>query len=329
MLIQKEEYQGVAAARAATRGLRTVFGVLRNPLQDQHGSKVESSSNGLSTLENIVGFLDDEEEEASSEEWYSPAFFDLSTDDDPSTLMAGRSSFVSAGGTQMDALRLDLETEHVDEEDWEESTSHDVDKHDESFFKEKHEETDLPECVRDDVLEALNSTMENVSLVDMEKSQFDVYGITPPVVEDDPQMVAEKLEELDNEIKLLTSKDASLTAAYREAEYQSKEYVHHQKLVSLRAQQFLPRKAVNQLMRYFDAKLLLWGKTKLTTKITLDDFSESNRKTMEHGHSQLLQSRDHAGRAVILNNLNHLYYEDDGMDQVRKTSRGWSIIPPC
>ena len=79
-------------------------------------------------------------------------------------------------------------------------------------------------------------------------------------------------------------------------------------------------------MKYLESKRFLWGSEKLTKKITLDDFSESNRRCIEHGHTQLLPTRDSAGRAVVLNNLNHIYYEDDGMDQVCARNPRFEIL---
>ena len=190
-----------------------------------------------------------------------------------------------------------------------------LDNQEEDFFAENKEEGELPNYMQDQYLEKFQAQMDaNLSPNDFEKSQFEVYGISRPD-EEDPETVAKALSDLD--IAISKIKDTRVGEAYRVAEEQSKEFVADKafRMMFLRCEEFNPTTAARKLMHFFDLKRGLWGEKRLTKRITVEDFDENDCATLEHGHVQLLPARDHAGRAIIFNNLNRLKYTDP-MNQV-------------
>ena len=196
------------------------------------------------------------------------------------------------------------------------------DDDDDDFFAEKQYGSDLPDHLRDNFLEQVEKQMNNLTLKDFEESQFDVLGISAPV-EETPEMVEQALEQLDKEIQ--KKKRTRNGEKYRLAESHSKAFVSSKefRLMFLRSTSFSSSytAAAERIMNFFNFKAELWGDEKLTKRITLSDFGEDGLEAIRNGHTQLLPLRDTAGRSIIFNNLNHLHYKDDGMDQVRNRNK--------
>ena len=53
------------------------------------------------------------------------------------------------------------------------------------------------------------------------------------------------------------------------------------------------------MVRYFEEKLSLFGRAKLTKDIVLDDLSEDDLKTLKSGYLQVLPGCDRSGRKII------------------------------
>jgi hypothetical protein len=73
------------------------------------------------------------------------------------------------------------------------------DSSDEIHDRYAEPQEELPGHLKDNFLRSVQSQPNVASAVEMEESQFDVYGITEPTVED-PEMVKAALNELDQEI---------------------------------------------------------------------------------------------------------------------------------
>jgi len=186
------------------------------------------------------------------------------------------------------------------------------------FFGESKEGEELEEYMKDYFLESVHKEMEEkMTIQDFERSQFELHGFTTPD-DEDPDMVSEALQVLDVEILKLKAKGTNASKNYRIAEAQSKDFVSDRsfRLRFLRTEHFDAQAAAQRFMKFFDLKLDVWGEEKLGKKITLADFDENDMATLEHGHMQLLPIRDHVGRRILFNNLNHLRYQD-GVNQLR------------
>ena len=93
----------------------------------------------------------------------------------------------------------------------------------------------------------------------------------------------------------------STTIAYRIARRQNKAYVEDPnfRLRFLRCEQYDAEKAANHFLRFFNLKLRLFGKSKLTQDILLQDLGEDGMYTLETGFMQFCPLRDRAGRKVL------------------------------
>ena len=91
-------------------------------------------------------------------------------------------------------------------------------------------------------------------------------------------------------------------SAYNQALLLCPEFVTKRRfrLMFLRAKKFDATKAASALVEYLEAKLELWGPAKLVKVISLDDFSQIESKTLKAGLTQVLPSRDRAGRAIVV-----------------------------
>ena len=72
------------------------------------------------------------------------------------------------------------------------------------------------------------------------------------------------------------------------------------RLKFLRADLFNATEAALRLARHFQAKLELFGRSKLVKDIVQDDLDEEDMAALYAGFTQLLPVRDRAGRAVSL-----------------------------
>ena len=92
--------------------------------------------------------------------------------------------------------------------------------------------------------------------------------------------------------------------AYNQALLQDSEFVKDSELWlhMLRVKLYKPKDAANLIVKFFEAKLELFGSMKLAKKITIDDIYENTNdvKTLQSGCIQLLPNlSDRAGRAIL------------------------------
>eukprot|EP00980_Cylindrotheca_fusiformis_P027555 scaffold21162_cov83-Cylindrotheca_fusiformis.AAC.1 len=139
--------------------------------------------------------------------------------------------------------------------------------------------------------------LASLSVQEREKAYMDVHGVSEEVVET-PQMIEEGLENLDRELKQLSQK-----AAYDKATEMNAAYTANPdfRLAFLRSELFDIQKAAQRLVRHFHLKLDLFGEDRLVSDITQDDLSRNDILALYSGHSQVLNSKDRAGRLIILN----------------------------
>jgi hypothetical protein len=137
--------------------------------------------------------------------------------------------------------------------------------------------------------------MSKLSMDEREKAYFDVHGITN-ITEETPEMIQTCMDALDEEITRLQEK-----AAYDQALSKNPMYVQEYafRLKFLRADRFDAKKAALRLARHFEAKLDLFGTSKLVQDITQHDLQEGDMDALTDivGH---LPARDSVGRLVRL-----------------------------
>jgi hypothetical protein len=146
-----------------------------------------------------------------------------------------------------------------------------------------------------DVDSLIAQQMSKLSIDEREQAYYDIHGITN-ITEESPEMIQACMEALEEEISGL--KDS---AAYEQALSRNPSYVQGYafRLKFLRADRFCPKKAALRLARHFEAKLELFGPSKLVQDITQQDLQEGDMDAMTIyvGH---LPVRDSVGRLVRL-----------------------------
>ena len=137
--------------------------------------------------------------------------------------------------------------------------------------------------------------LNKMSLKERELVYEDVHGVNQ-LEEETPSFVAEKLEQLDREIQLISKKPA-----YDQAWQSNPSYVKDRsfRLSFLRADCFDSRKAATRLVNFMEGKLNYFGPDALTRPIALSDMDEDDMECLSAGQLQWLGQRDRAGRAVF------------------------------
>jgi hypothetical protein len=148
-----------------------------------------------------------------------------------------------------------------------------------------------------DIDALIASELNKMTLKEREEVMFDVHGISE-VIEEVPDMVARKFEELES--ILAKKRSNKKAAAYNLAASMSLKYVHDRKflLSFLRADRFHAMDAAGRVIRHFQKKLELFGASKLCKDITLEDLDPCAMEVIESGRLTVLPVRDQGGRLV-------------------------------
>jgi hypothetical protein len=141
----------------------------------------------------------------------------------------------------------------------------------------------------------LAQELYKLSFQEREKVFSDVHGVSD-VVEETQDFVAERLAGLESALANIDSKPA-----YDQAKQQDPDFVsnHDFLLKFLRADNFDPPKAAQRMIKYLDAKLVMFGPVRLAKKITLNDFTKEDMVVAQSGLGSILRLRDRAGRLVM------------------------------
>ena len=144
--------------------------------------------------------------------------------------------------------------------------------------------------------------MSSLTINEREQAYFDIHGISNTV--ETPELVQQAYVDL--EIELFQLEDA---AAYRQAESLDPDYVQDKRLrlKFLRADRFNPKKAALRMARHFEAKLDLFGPSKLCHEITQNDLNPGDMDALATGIGHL-PIRDSVGRLVRVS------FSHDGLD---------------
>ena len=141
--------------------------------------------------------------------------------------------------------------------------------------------------------------MYKLSRKEREKVFCDLHGVSD-ATEETPEMINKAYIDLDNEIRLLMEKNRE--TAYETAKTMDQNFVENRKfqLAFLRADRFDSKLAALRLVRHFEAKLELFGKSNLVKEVVQDDLEKDDMEVLYDGASQILPVRDRVGRIVFL-----------------------------
>lgn len=142
----------------------------------------------------------------------------------------------------------------------------------------------------------LAQSMTQLSFQERQAIQEELHGITEDITEElgNNEMCLLQLENFLARTKHRT--------AFEEAEAADSDYVANRdfRLMFLRGNRYDPKAASQQMLRFFDMKLELFGKEKLVQDITLKDLNEDARAALQNGSMQVLPFTDRAKRQILL-----------------------------
>ncbi|CAJ1965665.1 unnamed protein product [Cylindrotheca closterium] len=189
---------------------------------------------------------------------------------------------------------------------------------------------------KDNLDQYLASTMKGLSVQERETALEELNGIVDNKLEatmEVPAVLDQKLIEMDQHLQRIKG-----NSIYETAESMNPQYVQNRKfrIMFLRGKRYDPKEAAEQMLDFFESKLMLFGKEKLCKDITLDDMDEEDRLSIRKGGVQLLQ-RDVGGRMIcsnmrgavkhksIINELRTKYYTFMSMVESEETQKKGAI----
>ena len=166
-----------------------------------------------------------------------------------------------------------------------------------SIPTDQAKESDPPHSSVEDADALIAEQLKSMSSVDREKALFDLHGVvTDSLVKETPEFVVRSLEEFNSKIEQIKDKDA-----YGRALSQDPSFVSNRlfRLKYSRTTNVDPAWAALKFVQFFEFKLELFGKDKLTTSITLNDLDQDDIECLKSGFCTILPLQDRAGRAIL------------------------------
>jgi hypothetical protein len=123
--------------------------------------------------------------------------------------------------------------------------------------------------------------------------------------EEDPELLQERLYELDQELDTLDIAAAinmpTTKSAYRLAIEQNPIYINDKKFKTafLRSERYNAKNSALRIFRFLEEKLDLFGTNKLCQDILLDDIGDDGLRILQIGGHHILPKRDKANRKVV------------------------------
>jgi len=153
------------------------------------------------------------------------------------------------------------------------------------------------------------NAFQSLSPEEQDQAYEDIYGLDN-LIEETPDFIKSKLEELDNEVSLLNvhvQKPYTRAKEQQEAMDGNDNYVCSEKfrLMFLRAERFDARKAALRLTSNFQEKLKLFGDEKLARRITQADLDERDKEALRSGAVWMTGATDRFGRVILLGRRQH------------------------
>ena len=128
----------------------------------------------------------------------------------------------------------------------------------------------------------------------------DIHGIQPRPLEETPDFLREKIDQLSVKLDSMPERDKS---AYKVSQAFPKTYVNTKefRLMFLRCEQFDVQKAATRLLLFLDTIRESFGDVVLERRIRFSDLDEPAAETVSKGMLQMLPGRDRSGRRVAGN----------------------------
>jgi hypothetical protein len=123
----------------------------------------------------------------------------------------------------------------------------------------------------------------------------ELHGVSKEF-DETPQIVRERLNEIEHELTMITDKEA-----YDMAYSMSPEFVSDTtfRMMFLRAETFDAKRSAKRMVHHFQDKLDLFGKDLLTREILLSDLTDDEANFLRQGRQQPLLQRDRGGRLLF------------------------------
>ena len=154
--------------------------------------------------------------------------------------------------------------------------------------------------------------MNGLSAQERSEAFHDLHGVSSPPVEESPDFVAEKLEELNQQMFLVEDREA-----FALAQQINPDYVRSLRQRFLRAENYEVEAAAQRFALNFAFRLDMFGEHVLGRDILLTDLSEADRTLLNTGYMQVTKGRDRAGRSFSVQILRHLGKEPSPHSAVR------------
>ena len=172
---------------------------------------------------------------------------------------------------------------------------------DESKIRDNRLSDGVMPCPSFDLTESIMAKrMAKLSMKDREAVYYDIHGVTSAIDEDAEEGFLErKINEMSIELDKI---DNTEKVAYNMARSVNESYVDAKdfRLRFLRADRFDTKLAASRYVRFFEAKLKLFGRERIAQDIVQDDLGEEALDALYSGIAQLLPRRDNAGRLVVV-----------------------------
>ena len=149
---------------------------------------------------------------------------------------------------------------------------------------------------KQEIDEMLAQAMHGLTVEERQHQQDILHGVDPRIQEDETTLNS-LLQDLDHFLSLANER----RMLYETAQGMSPEYVNarHFRVMFLRANDYDPKAAADQMLRFFESKHQLFGPEKLVKDITLADLSKEDITCIQKGRLQLA-GRDQSGRQIIV-----------------------------
>eukprot|EP00934_Nitzschia_sp_Nitz4_P003660 Nitzschia sp. Nitz4//scaffold85_size83877//71501//73153//NITZ4_005240-RA/size83877-augustus-gene-0.154-mRNA-1//1//CDS//3329559170//3650//frame0 len=156
--------------------------------------------------------------------------------------------------------------------------------------------------------ELISDALKSLSMEERDHVYNEIHGVDVRADQlqalETPQFLLEKLQAFEESLQQIKTSRRSYPdlAALELAEHMDIEFVrdHRLRLAFLRTREWSPKQAASAFVRHLDFKRSLFGDSKLTKIIDVDDLSPRDQKMLGEGHFQILPSRDRSGRAICL-----------------------------
>lgn len=174
--------------------------------------------------------------------------------------------------------------------------------------------TTMPEKVESSFVDSLIAKqMSSLTMDQREQTYYDIHGISNN--KETPELIQQSHLEMETQLSIMAE-----AAAYRKAEELNPTYVRDDqfRLKFLRADRFDAKKAALRMARHFEAKLDLFGESKLCEDITQNDLTPGDMDALVTGVGHL-PIRDSTGRLVRIS------FSHNGVDIAGSTMQIVSI----